>query len=81
MAKNWIKKVSDTMVDLELDDTLKLRVATRLLELSGKSSNFVLLFLLFGSCSYESLMISIILIFIATRNDKNSLGLDNGESL
>ena len=30
VAKNWIKKVSDTMVDIKLDDTLKLRVATRL---------------------------------------------------
>ena len=34
VAKNWIKKVLDTMVDMELDDTLKLRVATRLLDQS-----------------------------------------------
>ena len=34
VAKNWIKKVSDTMVDMELEDTLKLRVATRLLDQS-----------------------------------------------
>ena len=32
VAKNWIKKVLNTMVDMELDDTLKLRVATRLLD-------------------------------------------------
>ena len=32
MVKNWIKKVSNTMVDMELDDTIKLRVATRLLD-------------------------------------------------
>ena len=32
VIKNWIKKVSDTMVDMELEDTLKLRVATRLLD-------------------------------------------------
>ena len=32
VAKNWIKNVSDTMVDMELEDTLKLRVATRLLD-------------------------------------------------
>ena len=32
VAKNWIKKVSDTMVVMELEDTLKLRVATRLLD-------------------------------------------------
>ena len=35
VAKNWIKKVSDTMVDMELEDTLKLRVATRLLDKSA----------------------------------------------
>ena len=35
VAKNWIKKVSDTMVDMELEDTLKLRVATRLLDQSA----------------------------------------------
>ena len=32
MAKNWIKKVLYTVVDMELEDTLKLRVATRLLD-------------------------------------------------
>ena len=32
VAKNWIKKVSDTMVNMELEDTLKLKVATRLLD-------------------------------------------------
>ena len=35
VAKYWIKKVSDTMVDMELEDTLKLRVATRLLDQSA----------------------------------------------
>ena len=35
VAKNWIKKISDTMVDMELEDTLKLRVATRLLDQSA----------------------------------------------
>ena len=35
VAKNWIKKVSDTMIDMELDDTHKLRVATRLLDQSA----------------------------------------------
>ena len=35
VAKNWIKKVSDTMVDMELEDTLKLRVVTRLLDQSA----------------------------------------------
>ena len=32
VVKNWIKKVSDTMVDMELEDTLKLRITTRLLD-------------------------------------------------
>ena len=35
VVKNWIKKVSDTIVDMELEDTLKLRVATRLLDQSA----------------------------------------------
>ena len=35
VVKNWIKKISDTMVDMELEDTLKLRVATRLLDQSA----------------------------------------------
>ena len=35
VAKNWIKKISDTMVNMELDDTLKLKVATRLLDQSA----------------------------------------------
>ena len=35
VAKNWMKKVSDTMVDMELDDTLKLKVVTRLLDQSA----------------------------------------------
>ena len=30
LAKNWLKRVSDTLIDMELDDDLKLRVATRL---------------------------------------------------
>ena len=30
MAKNWLKRVSDTLIDMKLDDDLKLRVATRL---------------------------------------------------
>ena len=37
-AKNWLKRVSDTLIDMELDDELKLRVAAKLIE---KSSNLV----------------------------------------
>ena len=33
-VKNWLKKVSDILTDMELDDDLKLRVATRLLDKS-----------------------------------------------
>ena len=35
MAKNWIKKITDTMVDIELEDSLKLKVATRLMNKSA----------------------------------------------
>ena len=31
VAKNWLKKISDTMIDMELEDNLKLKVATRLM--------------------------------------------------
>ena len=30
--KNWLKRVSDTMTNMELDDELKLRVAIRLMD-------------------------------------------------
>ena len=30
--KNWLKRVSDTLTNMELDDKLKLRVATRLID-------------------------------------------------
>ena len=35
VAKNWLKKVSNTLTDLKLDDDLKLRVATRLIDKSA----------------------------------------------
>ena len=31
-AKNWLKRVLDTLTDMELEDELKLRVATRLID-------------------------------------------------
>ena len=34
VAKNWMKKIMDTMVDMELKDNLKLKVATRLMDKS-----------------------------------------------
>ena len=33
-AKNWLKRVSDTLTNMELDDKLKLKVATRLIKKS-----------------------------------------------
>ena len=35
VAKNWLKRVSDTLNDMELDDDLKLKVATRLIDKSA----------------------------------------------
>ena len=35
LAKNWLKRVSDTLTDMELDDELKLRVTTRLINKSA----------------------------------------------
>ena len=32
VARNWLKSVSDTLTDMELEDDLKLRVATRLID-------------------------------------------------
>ena len=34
VARNWLKNVSDTLIDMELNDELKLRVATRLIDKS-----------------------------------------------
>ena len=35
LAKNWLKRVFDTLTDMELDDDLKLRMATRLFDKSA----------------------------------------------
>ena len=35
VARNWLKRVSDTLTDMELDDELKLKVATRLMDKSA----------------------------------------------
>ena len=34
VMKNWLKRVSNTLTDMKLDDELKLRVATRLIDKS-----------------------------------------------
>ena len=35
MAKNWMKKIIDTMIDMELEDSLKLKVVMRLMDKSA----------------------------------------------
>ena len=35
VAKNWLKKIFDTLTDVELYDSLKLKVATRLMDKSA----------------------------------------------
>ena len=35
MAKNQLKRISDTLIDMELDDDLKQRVTTRLIDKSA----------------------------------------------
>ena len=34
VVKNWLKRVSDTLTDMELNDELKLRVVTKLIDKS-----------------------------------------------
>ena len=36
IARNWLKRVFDTLNDMELDDKLKLKVATRLIDKSAE---------------------------------------------
>ena len=31
-VKNWLKRIFDTLVDMELEDDIKLRVVTRLID-------------------------------------------------
>ena len=35
IAKNWLKKICDTLTNIELDDSLKLKMATRLMDRSA----------------------------------------------
>ena len=32
MVRNWLKRVSDTLTDIKLDDNLKLRMTTKLID-------------------------------------------------
>ncbi|OMO53166.1 Retroviral aspartyl protease [Corchorus olitorius] len=38
VAKNWIKHVSEMMIDMDIDDEMKLKVVTRFLEGQGKKA-------------------------------------------
>ena len=73
------------MVDIELEDNLKLNVATRLMDKSAATwwENLKLrtLFLLLGSCLYVSLTTNTTLVSIEIRNDKSSSNLDSLGSL
>ena len=35
MTKNWMNKITDTMVDMELEDNLKMKMAKRLMDKSA----------------------------------------------
>ena len=35
VAKNWLKKISDTMINMELEDNLKMKVIIRLIDKSA----------------------------------------------
>ena len=35
IARNWLKRVSETLIDIELDNELKLKTATRLIDKSA----------------------------------------------
>ena len=35
VAKNWLKRITDTLTDMELDESLKLKVTTRLMDKSA----------------------------------------------
>ena len=35
MGKNWLKRISNTLTDMELDNDLKLRVTTKLIDKSA----------------------------------------------
>ena len=85
VAKNRMKKIIVTMIDMELEDNLKLKVATRLMDKNAatwwEKSNSVLLFLLLGSCLYESSTINTTLVSTETKNSKSFSNLDSLGSL
>ena len=76
VAKNWLKKIFDTLTDMELDDSLKLKVATRfmvrVLPLGGTILSFVLSPLSVGNYLFKNSMINFIPDSIVIKRDKNS---------
>ena len=84
MVRNWLKRVLDTLTDMELDDELKLRVATRLIDKSVvtwwdnlKLRSIALVSSINGITLYKNLMNSIILTFTKIRKDNSSSNLSN----
>ena len=83
VAKNWLKRITDTLTDMELDDSLKLKVATTLMDKSAATwwDNLKLHTSTPIIWSYlcKNSMISFILGSIETRKDKSSLNWGNWE--
>ena len=75
VERNWLKRVSDTLNDMELDDNLKLKVATRLIDKSAATwwDNLKLRVTtpLPGIYLFKNLMSSFTPVFIEIRKDKN----------
>ena len=71
LVKNWLKKISDILTDMELEYDLKLRVTIRLINKSATTwwepLNFEQLHQLLGICSFESSTNSFILGSIGTK--------------
>ena len=75
VVRNWLKKVSDTLNDMELDDELKLKVATRLIDKNEATwwDNLKLRVStpLPGTCLFKNLMSSSTSDFTEIRKGKN----------
>ena len=76
VAQNWLKRVTDTLTDMELDDSLKLKVATRLVDKSAATwwDNLKLRIStpITWDLFVQNLMISFIHGSIETKKDRSS---------
>ena len=76
VSKNWLKRITNTLTDMELDDSLKLKMATSLMDKSAATwwDNLKLhtSTLSLGSCLSKNSMINFILDSIETKRDKSS---------